>query len=44
MRYEVVFTGKIAEGYILKKVKKNISEIFKLDHAEVENLFSKKLI
>ena len=44
MRYKVVFTGKIAEGYILEKVKKNISEYFKLDYAEVENLFSKKPI
>lgn len=42
MRYKVVFTGKIAEGYILEKVKKNISEYFKLDSAEVENLFSRK--
>jgi len=42
MRYKVVFTGKIAEGYILEKVKKNISEYFKLDYAEVENLFSGK--
>lgn len=44
MRYKVVFTGKIAEGYILEKVKKNISEYFKLDYAEVENLFSGKPI
>jgi hypothetical protein len=44
MRYKVVFTGKIAEGYILEKVKKNISEYFKLDYAEVENLFSRKPI
>ena len=41
MQYKVIFTGKIAEGYILEKAKKDISEIFKLDEAGVENLFSK---
>ena len=41
MRYKVIFTGKIAKGYILEKVKRNISEYFKLDPAEVDNLFSK---
>ena len=44
MRYKVIFTGKIAEGYSPEKVKKNISEYFKLDPAEVENLFSKNPI
>lgn len=44
MRYKVVFAGKIAEGYILENVKKNISEYFKLDYAGVEKLFSKKPI
>jgi hypothetical protein len=44
MRYKVVFTGKIAEGYIPEKAKKNISEYFKLDYAEVEKLFSGKPI
>jgi hypothetical protein len=44
MQYKVVFTGKIAEGHIPEKVKKDISEYFKLDHAEVEKLFSGKPI
>ena len=43
-RYKVVFTGKIEKGYILEKVKKGISEYFKLDDAEVENLFSGKAV
>lgn len=42
MRYKVVFSGTIAKGHTREEVKKNISEIFKLDAASIDKLFSGK--
>ena len=37
--YKVVFTGKVAEGFIIEEVKKRISTIFKMPEGKVERLF-----
>ncbi|MDH5764482.1 MAG: hypothetical protein OEZ38_00590 [Gammaproteobacteria bacterium] len=38
--YEVVFSGKIADGASLEKVKANLAQMFKADAAKLAHLFS----
>ena len=39
--YNVVFEGNISNGYQIQDVKKNLSELFKIDEKKVDILFNK---
>lgn len=41
-RYNLIFQGKIIDGAPLDKVKRNIAQLFKIDAAKTESLFSGK--
>ena len=40
--YNLIFQGKIIDGAPLDKVKRNIAQLFKIDTAKTESLFSGK--
>ena len=42
--YEVAFSGQIAEGADLEKVKVNVAQMFKADEAKLAHLFSGKRV
>ena len=42
--FNVVMTGKIADGYDEKQVKENVGKLFKLEETQVDKLFSGKSV
>ena len=38
--YKIVFEGKIAEGYSIEDVKKNLASLYKADVGEIQRLFT----
>jgi hypothetical protein len=43
-RYDLVFSGELVPGFELPQVKKNLQQLFRLDEAKVNALFSGKAI
>jgi hypothetical protein len=39
--YNVIFEGNISSGYQLQDVKRNLADLFKIDHKKVDVLFTK---
>lgn len=41
-RFDIVFTGNIAEGFTLADVKRKAAQVFKMDDGKVDTLFQSK--
>ncbi len=39
-QYKIVFEGKVAEGYSIEDVKKNLASLYKVDVGEIDRLFT----